>query len=100
MTKEKLPVIFKTSQGEVTAYFPSLPGTYDPFTCACYAHIGQHGAASVAYASLQRPAKPAEYEPLLRELRQIYDDCELVVKSRFHHGYLAARRAALKNDAA
>ena len=98
-SKPKLPVIFKVGGGEVAAYFPTLPGTNDPFTCTCYVHVGQRGAASIAYAQVQRPGKPNEYAPLLAELRQIYDDCELVIKRRFHYGYAKARIEALKGAA-
>lgn len=28
--------------GELTVIFPTLPGTNDPDTMMCYAHIGQH----------------------------------------------------------
>ena len=100
MKKEQLPVIFKRYGNEVTALFPTIPGTNDPFTCTCYAHIGQHGSASEAYAAMRPAAKPSEYADLMAELRGIYDDCELVVRKRFHQSYLTTRRAELARMAA
>jgi hypothetical protein len=99
MTKlETLPVLFRTIDGEVTAFFPTLPGTYDPYTMTCYAHIGQHGSAHVDYVRKGRPATPEEYASLYAELRRIderEDDpgrVRLVVKHRITPAMTKARK--------
>lgn len=43
----------------------------------CYAHIGQHGTASLDYYWETKPANPEEYAELLAELRGIYTDAPL-----------------------
>lgn len=77
---EQLPVIFRTDEKvipgfaqEVTAVFPTLPGTNDPQTMTCYAHVGQHGTCSLDWYDSTRPANREEYGPLLAELRGIYE---------------------------
>ena len=65
----KTKVIFRMFEGEPIAIFPELPGDYNPrLTCLSYQHIGQHGAASVNLTDDTRPAKLAEYAPLMAEL--------------------------------
>lgn len=72
-----LPVMFRVSKDadrEVAAVFPTLPGTNDPSTVTVYAHVGQHGSAPWSYVrDRTRPATEAEYAPLLREVRSIYE---------------------------
>lgn len=73
MTNQKpLPVVFRMYRGELTAYFPT-----EKFSGAgnitCYARVGQHGEASPVWLTKGRPAKPEEYDSLLRELREIYE---------------------------
>jgi len=76
MAEEKTPltkVIFRRWRGEdksVVALFPEDPGTKDPTTCGSYAHVGQHGSASVwVMMNRTRPVKdPAEYAELKAEL--------------------------------
>ncbi|HMA20697.1 MAG TPA: hypothetical protein VKO87_07825 [Gemmatimonadaceae bacterium] len=73
-----VPVLFRadrTQRGgagdrvEITAVFPTLPGTSDPDTMTCYAHIGQHSTCSIGwYREKTRPASPAEYKALQTEL--------------------------------
>lgn len=92
-----LDVIFRATRhgdhaGEVTAVFPSQPGTPDLSTCTVYAHIGQHGSGTRAwYRFGTRAATFAEYEALLRELRGIYergaDAVQLRVTSRWTHAH-------------
>jgi hypothetical protein len=74
-----LPVMFRAQVDpidkgtEVTAIFPSLPGTRDPLTMLSYAHIGQHDAAHRDWVRYNtRPATRTEYLPLLKELTAIY----------------------------
>lgn len=89
------PVIFKLCEGEVTACFPTIPGTNDPGTMTCYAHIGQHGSASLGFVQTAKPARPEQYANLLNELRSIgYDD--LVIIRRHRAAHTAARRAELR----
>lgn len=94
---DKLPIIFRAerSDGDVTAVFPTLPGTC-AFDFTVYAHLGQHGSGDSGWYRSTRPATPAEYAPLLRELRGIYDDCRLVIRQRLPSDSYARRRAAMK----
>ncbi len=52
---------------DVTAVFPTLPGT-DDSDVSCYAHLGQHGTACRAWYKGTRPATEAEAASLKREL--------------------------------
>lgn len=63
---ERTRVIFKQEGKEVIAFFPEESGTRDPYTCSCYAHIGQHSSADVGYAADLKPAK--EFAALKNEL--------------------------------
>ena len=109
MTRPALPVIFRTPRrgpfaGQVTAYFPTLPGSPSFSTCTCYAHVGQHGVAAFGYYQLERLATSAEYAGLLAELRGIYerdgdpDAVTLKVCSRWTRHHDDARRAALRQS--
>ena len=81
--------------GEVTAIMPELPGTANPYTCTCYAHIGQHGSCSPSNISqCSRPATEAEYKPLLAELKSIGYRVR-VIKRINQQRYLAARRLGI-----
>lgn len=101
-----LPVIFRADRsgdfkGQVTAFFPTLPGDPDPWTCTCYAHVGQHGSASVDYYRTTRAATEAESADLLAELRRIYerdddpDAVRLVPVKRWTRHHDAERKAEL-----
>ncbi len=99
---DKLPILFRAERsgphkGYVTAVFPTLPGT-NAYDFTCYAHLGQHGSARLEWYGTTRPATPAEYADLLRELRGIYetgdDACKLVIRQRFPANATALRRAA------
>jgi hypothetical protein len=80
---EKMPVLFRVGKDdEVTAFFPTHEA--NPGCIVCYAHVGQHSEASFRYYHEARLAKPEEYADLLAELRQIYDDCDLVVRRRLN----------------
>ena len=92
-----MKVIFKKEGDSVVAFFPELPGTSDPFTCACYAHIGQHSSASVLYAATLRPARGFETLALTAELVRIgYTD--LKTASKFTSKDAIARRRAIKES--
>ena len=75
------PVIFRKEtnfRDEIVAFFPSLPGDHTPFTCSCYAHIGQHGTAHKDYYTQNTsPATPDEYKDLQDELESIGYDLEI-----------------------
>ncbi len=67
--EHETPVIFrKDKSGGITAVFPTLPGTDDPATMTCYAHIGQHSACSRAWYDTTKLASRREYEVLKAEL--------------------------------
>lgn len=86
--KEVLPVIFRAEKrgdhkGEITAVFPTLPGTNDPGTFTTYAHIGQHSAGTLAWYRETRPATTDERAALLKELQRVYSDQTLQIVARF-----------------
>jgi hypothetical protein len=64
-------VLFRVSDGEVTAVFPEEPADVAGFGMSCYAHVGQHSACSLEWYHSTRPATPAEYADLKRELERI-----------------------------
>jgi len=74
---KEIPVLFRAErsgphEGEVTAVFPTVPSDHmGAFTV--YDHIGQHGSGDWGWYNQTRPATPAEYASLLRELRGIYE---------------------------
>lgn len=77
----KLKVIYrKDSDGKIIAFLPELSANVG--NIVCYAHIGQHGEASIEYYHGTEKALPSEYEPLHKELKRIYSDVELSVKRR------------------
>ena len=67
--KEITPVIFRVwrrKPGGVLALFPTV--VHDGL-CSSYEHVGQHSYANYIGCMLQtRPAQPAEYADLKREL--------------------------------
>ncbi len=86
--------------GEVTAVFPTELGDDSPYTCACYAHVGQHGVCNPLLITVgTRPAIESEYRPLLRELRQVgYRSLRVVVKVN-RADYLETRKRKLVTPA-
>lgn len=56
---------------EVTAVFPCEPGSVGRNDRTCYAHGGQDSACSFGWYRSTRPATPAEYADLARELEPI-----------------------------
>lgn len=75
----KIPVYFclDIENNEVVAIFTdiTLNPVYDPFNRrVCYAHMGQHGECDLGWIEEKtQPATPAQYGPLLSELRRMYD---------------------------
>lgn len=94
-----LPVIFRAERsgehkGQVTAVFPTLPGT-GPHDFTVY--DGQHSVGSAGRYNNTRAATPSEYSRLLADLRNIYENdpdgpVKLHVVERFSHRYDIARR--------
>jgi len=78
-----MPVIFRVFEGEVTAIFPTEPGTNNPDCCTCYAHVGQHGTCSKGWYPTTLPATPDDYKDLLAELQEIYSDVGLKVVKKW-----------------
>ena len=74
-------VIFRKwrGNGEVIAFFLDQP---DGLYVMSYERVGQHGNASYPHPQTEA-ATPAEYAPLLTELRSIgYDDLRVVKRGR------------------
>ena len=81
MDKPRIKIIFRVwkKSGEVIALFPEISVDHDKANVQSYENIGQHGAADYYYVVYKtKLATKEEYELLLTELTQIYDDCELV----------------------
>ena len=84
---DKVKVIFRKDEGgEVVAFLPELPAARG--NIVCYAHIGQHGEASMDYYNSTQTASPEEYNALYEELKAVYNDIELSVKKRIYRGDL------------
>jgi hypothetical protein len=87
---EVVPVIFrvwpKAEGGGVIALFPTIPGSArDRYSVESYQHVGQHGAASMDIIHRTRPATPAEYASLKRELERAPYHYKLKVYQRATH---------------
>ena len=54
--------------GDVFALFPDLVYNREPSIVTCYAHIGQHSACSLEYASECKEATVKQYKDLYNEL--------------------------------
>lgn len=74
-----IPVMFRFSDGEVTAVFPTLPDRNDSDDVTCYAHLGQHSCASWSWIAESRAATDNEATELLLELMRVYHDHSLLV---------------------
>lgn len=95
---EETPVVFRKygarKGGEIIALFPTVLGTYDPYTCSSYVHVGQHGSADPRHVvNDTRPASPAEYEDLKRELEGAPFGYRLKICRRLEPRFLEARKA-------
>ena len=77
MSDPKTRVLFRADKsgshkGDITAVFPDLPYDAEGSLVTCYAHVGQHSGCDRSWVrESTRPAKPAEYEALKRELESI-----------------------------
>lgn len=96
---EFTPVIFRKARkkygGEVIALFPAEPWS-NAYDCACYVHVGQHGAADPHHViNTSRLATPAEYADLKRELESAPYGYRLKLYTRLQRSFMAMRRATL-----
>lgn len=96
------PVLFRAEKsgphkGEVTAVFPTIPGTREFHTCTCYARVGQHSSCTYGWYQGTRPARPDEFEALRRELESLGYSLKIVSRWTRHHD--AARRGELQGVA-
>lgn len=86
---DKVKIIFRkaknpyTNKYEIVAFMPELPANYGRILS--YMHIGQHGEADLGFYHETKKATAEEYNPLLKELKSIYDDCILVVKQKLYY---------------
>jgi hypothetical protein len=100
---EPTPVLFRVEKkgdfkGHLTAVFPTIPGTNDPYTFTVYAHVGQHSSGSHGWYVGTRAATEAEYAGLAQELERI--GYLLNVRKRWTQSFDATRRAAIQSMAA
>ncbi len=100
---KKLPVMIRVEKGrgkgahidDLTAVFPTEPGTNEADSMLCYARLGEHSACNSAWVRFDtRNATKAEAAPMLRLLRG-RDYKNLVVVKRLINSYYKTRRAAL-----
>ena len=84
---DKVKVIFrKNKNNDVIAFFPEARVNYG--NIMSYMHIGQHDEASLEFYLTTRKANENEYADVFAEWREIYDDCELVVKQKINYNDL------------
>ena len=100
---ETTPVLFRISRAPkrdgsaVCAVFPCEPGNGTPGSMSCYEQVGQHGACSYGWCLTTRPATPAEYADLKRELESAPYRYRLKVCRRMTAGHRNALHAALRD---
>jgi hypothetical protein len=104
MNSPALPVIFRAERsGQVTAVLPTMAADYAGREFVTYAHIGQHGGATLPWYRETRAARPDEYADLLQELRGIYERSHApgdpVFRLDVRRRFTAAHRAAWQADA-
>ena len=83
---EKVKVIFRKADGEIIAFFPELNANFG--NILSYMHIGQHGEASYEFYLSTKKAEEEEYQALFNELKNIYNEYELVVKQKIYYNDL------------
>lgn len=79
------PVLFRADRRvnfEVTAVFPTLEYPMHPrgIGYTCYTHVGQHSACCRDWYHTTRPATPAEYTPLLKELEAMGYNLRIITR--------------------
>lgn len=97
---EFTPVIFRKygprKGGDVIALLPAELGTYDPYMCSSYVHVGQHGSADPNFViGNTRPALPHEYADLKRELESPPYGYRFQVYNRLQRSFLDERKRQL-----
>lgn len=105
MTNDLTPVLFRVDKhgpfkGNVTAVFPSEPADASGNMMTCFAHVGQHSGCSYGWYCTTRPATPAEYADLKRELESAPYRYKLRVCQRITRTMNADRRAAARRPVA
>lgn len=91
---EETPVLFRVSEGEVTAVFPCDAASGIADKMGCYAHIGQHSGCTIGWYHTTRAAKPEEYAALKRELESAPYGYKLKVYKHLQSWMHKTRRAA------
>ena len=90
----KTVVVFKKEGTEVCAFMPyEISDRQGNITC--YAHVGQHSAASLKYAKKLPNATPEEYEALKKELEAAGYTFKLI-RSINTEKYIKAYKAMLQ----
>lgn len=83
----------------IIALFPYEPADSDGLMCESYEHTGQHGGADLAgVIARTRPAAPADYAALKRELESPPYDYKLATVQRTPHRAADVRRLVLERD--
>ena len=83
-------VIFRKEGNDVVAFFPTIPGS-SANNISCYAHVGQHSCADIAYAAACTPANADEYAALKSELESAPYGYKLTIVHRFTSAHRNAR---------
>jgi hypothetical protein len=83
---DKTVVVFRMWKAEPKgcfALFPFVPHDRNGLYCESYEHVGQHGGADYSGCIADsRPATPAEYAALKRELESPPYEYRLIVRKR------------------
>lgn len=69
-----MKIAFVVFDNEVLALFPHWQYGQGKDMCMSYAHVGQHGGASLDLLKECKPARYKEFSALLKELASIYTD--------------------------
>lgn len=84
--KQTVKVLFRKTgsrkQKRIIAFFPEATVNFG--NIMSYEHIGQHSEAAYEFYLETKKAKPEEYEELLEELRSVYSDYKLEIKSKLY----------------
>jgi len=75
-------VFRKDRTGEITAVFLNEINHHSRLELVCYAHMGQHGGCSIGWLYETEPAKPKDYQSLLKELVDVIGYKDLKIKTR------------------
>lgn len=81
---------------EVTAIFPCEPADAAGTLMACYSRTGQHSSCSLDWLKATRPAEPAEYAALQRDLERAPYGYRLKVYQKIQPAHREAFADAVK----